>query len=93
MPCPSCDHTMHSLGRLESLDRIYWCPRCGTIRRLSPPASNNVVSDETPLLVRRAAELAVVIHDRDAYLAVYCKIRGFYESCMTPERRQQNGIR
>lgn len=30
MACPSCDHTMQNLGLNER--RIFWCPRCGTIR-------------------------------------------------------------
>ena len=28
MACPACDHTMHCLRT----DRLWWCPRCGTIK-------------------------------------------------------------
>lgn len=30
MACPTCDHTMQNLGADDR--RIFWCPRCGTIR-------------------------------------------------------------
>jgi hypothetical protein len=34
MSCPTCDHTMESLGGGEAL---YWCPRCGTLKHGSYP--------------------------------------------------------
>ncbi len=30
MACPACDHTMQNLGL--TADRVFWCPRCGTIK-------------------------------------------------------------
>ena len=30
MACPNCDHTMQNLGADDR--RLFWCPRCGTIR-------------------------------------------------------------
>jgi len=30
MACPNCDHTMQNLGVYNR--RIFWCPRCGTLR-------------------------------------------------------------
>lgn len=27
MACPTCDHTMNTLG-----PDVFWCPRCGTVR-------------------------------------------------------------
>ncbi len=30
MPCSVCGHTMHNLG--VSGQRIFWCPRCGTLK-------------------------------------------------------------
>ncbi len=35
MSCPTCHHTMHSVGKHNEHGfsaRIYWCPRCGTIK-------------------------------------------------------------
>ena len=29
MSCPTCDHTMTGVG-----DGNFWCPRCGTIRKV-----------------------------------------------------------
>jgi len=28
MSCPTCDHTMHSVGAYW-----FWCPRCGTLKQ------------------------------------------------------------
>lgn len=32
MPCPLCNHTMQNLGLATSGKRIFWCPRCGTLK-------------------------------------------------------------
>src|SRR4051812_6946684 len=34
MSCPTCEHTMQSVGMLDHGGSVYWCPRCGTIRQL-----------------------------------------------------------
>ena len=34
MACPTCDHTMQNLG-VEN-QKIFWCPRCGTLKTISP---------------------------------------------------------
>lgn len=31
MACPTCDHTMQSLGYADG-GTIWWCPRCGTVK-------------------------------------------------------------
>jgi Zn-finger nucleic acid-binding protein len=33
MGCPTCQHTMQNLGVHEQ--RIFWCPRCGTLKEYS----------------------------------------------------------
>lgn len=33
MSCPTCQHTMQNLG-VEGR-RIFWCPRCGTLKEFS----------------------------------------------------------
>ena len=30
MSCPTCDHTMQNLG--VDNQRIFWCPKCGTLK-------------------------------------------------------------
>ena len=32
MPCPTCDHTLESLGRSDRGDVFFLCPRCGTVK-------------------------------------------------------------
>ena len=32
MACPTCEHTMHSIGVA-----VFWCPRCGTTKQISGP--------------------------------------------------------
>ena len=44
MSCPTCDHTMHSLGSGD-----YWCPRCGTLQQYRQTRVNT----EAPKLVER----------------------------------------
>lgn len=31
MACPTCLHTMHSLGKIQETS-VFWCPHCGTIK-------------------------------------------------------------
>lgn len=30
MPCPTCNETMQNVGATDQ--RIFWCPRCGTLK-------------------------------------------------------------
>lgn len=32
MPCPCCNHTVHNLGLDQAGRRVFWCPRCGTLK-------------------------------------------------------------
>jgi len=34
MACPTCDHTMHNIGRTyhQQYESLFWCERCGTIK-------------------------------------------------------------
>lgn len=32
MSCPKCEHTMQNLWVDPKDKRIFWCPRCGTIK-------------------------------------------------------------
>lgn len=50
MSCPTCDHTMQSLGGGGD-DAWFWCPRCGTLLRRS--LIGDGVSCEAPDLVGR----------------------------------------
>ncbi len=41
MACPTCDHMMQNLG--ATTDRIFWCPRCGTIRTIRGQCNDDAV--------------------------------------------------
>jgi hypothetical protein len=67
MACPTCDHSMHMVGKMmEPLTAaaVFWCPRCGTLK-------SNVVVDgqpfdgsaRVPKLVDRVIELGGLIAD------------------------------
>jgi len=45
MSCPTCDHTMHSLGH-----SWHWCPRCGTIAQAY---ERRLIDIQPPKLVER----------------------------------------
>lgn len=46
MSCPTCGHTMHTLGCRVTDRPFHWCPRCGTIRTCE-------MDDAVPALVER----------------------------------------
>lgn len=87
MSCPTCGHTMQSLGMMEmSAIRYFWCPRCGTLK--SERCGHDFI--ESPKLVERCrefgknhlAEHTVSIKDFKAWTGL-----GIAESINTPEDR------
>lgn len=50
MSCPTCDHTMHCVGRAFAGGRVFWCPRCGTLDAC--PQSDGFAA-QVPVLVQR----------------------------------------
>ena len=50
--CPTCDHTMHNVGSPDR--RIYWCPRCGTLKEECSFGTLNAHEDvDVPKLAER----------------------------------------
>jgi hypothetical protein len=47
MPCEICNHTVNNIG-VEGR-RIFWCPRCGTLRT----ENGDFINSESPWLVKR----------------------------------------
>lgn len=90
MSCPTCDHTMQGIGKLETGERLFWCPRCGTIRRVRHERTGWIAGqstvDDVPKLPGRVRELL------DYFETFETPIRnplhatawtlGLYESCM-----------
>ncbi len=52
MSCPTCTHTMQ---RLDQEQRIFWCPRCGTLKYHMVEDRFN---DEPPMLVSRCRQFS-----------------------------------
>ncbi len=65
MACPVCDHTMQ---KISDGPRVFWCPRCGSLRTLR----GENVDDETPSLVWRAKSIA------DTIVRMHAKCTGDY---------------
>ena len=70
MPCPVCDHTMHGI---VGADRVFWCPRCGTLKDCGQRCSaglpdevaeaGNDLGVDQPKLIERAVRLNEQILD------------------------------
>lgn len=64
MACPTCDHTMESIGD-SGRTIAFWCPRCGTLDNGLKPASQ-------PKLVERCR---IFCKDSDEYMLSVLGIR------------------
>ena len=64
MSCPTCDHTMHSLG---TAPRYFWCPRCGTIKSCEADIA-------APALVDRCRRLRDLSAERPELAQSRCNI-------------------
>lgn len=60
MSCPTCDHTMHNLGLSNGGARVFWCPRCGSLKTESPGRENDFVETEMPKLVKLVRSVSLV---------------------------------
>ena len=67
MNCPTCSHSMCGLGLDTS--RMYWCPRCGTIKSLDRGDFADVSVPYLADRVRTSEEQSVqaVMDGRDIY--------------------------
>jgi len=90
MACPTCDHTMQSIGHAEGRSH-YWCPRCGTLRST---AEGGFDTDEAPKLVERCRKYRDELkaarspYDLQAYLELYWNRIGIAEAINKPEDRK-----
>jgi len=88
MPCPTCSHTMTTLGYIEDAPAM-WCPRCGTI---------DCHGAEAPKLVDRCRQLLAVVVSWQAsgFEAMFRKLwtrLGIGESINLPENRDEGSKR
>lgn len=80
MACPTCDHTMHKIcdkTDMKALIHVFWCPRCGTLRQLTPLTSHEL--DTPPKLPERVRLMLPFLNDTQKQAAW---VSGLYESCM-----------
>lgn len=50
MACKICDHTMQNLGLAQSGARVFWCPRCGSLKTENPDGFTEI---EQTMLCKR----------------------------------------
>jgi len=97
MACPTCDHTMHSLGSTKNNESIFWCPRCGTVKGRNYAGEDRIV----PRLVKRAAKLCQtgsycaevleVFKVKTTLSTLLQDLREVLESCTLPSKRKDEG--
>lgn len=63
MACPTCGHTLQNLGldpapggTERPTRRVFWCPRCGTLREEISDGTGAQTNDEAPKLVAHCRE-------------------------------------
>jgi hypothetical protein len=87
--CPTCFHTMQLLATtVRDPFRVYWCPRCGTVRQT---ASGKEVVCESPMLVDRCRQFAR--NDTEAGSIAEFRRLGITESINLPENRENLNTR
>ena len=88
MSCPTCDHTMQLFAQESNGLRVYWCPRCGTIRNVALSGHTN---DNTPKLVERCRRLNKVVQEGGPFgtpgVAAEVVRLGILEAIHLPEER------
>lgn len=58
MACESCGHTVQNIGGGDESRRVFWCPRCGSLKTITGAAgAQPFVKSEAPKLVERARRL------------------------------------
>lgn len=77
MPCPTCDHTMSTVGRVSTGSMVYWCQRCGTMKQLAKDGTEYVDEPRLPVRVREFLD-----HPENMLTKSAARRIGLYESCM-----------
>ncbi len=87
MACDTCSHTMQNLG-VEG-QRIFWCPRCGSLKTVVGHADKEFTNTERPKLVDIAREFVRRFPDTDAgrQLKQQAEASGILESTLPPGDR------
>lgn len=90
MSCPICGHTMQNLGVGDDpapmSRRVFWCPRCGTLREEVGDATGCQTNDEAPKLVRRCREFEELVPHGAGVIPLWQRT-GIAESIYPPSAR------
>lgn len=91
MACPTCDHTMHNLGidgkgPVGMTRRVFWCPRCGTLREEVSDSGAAATHDESPKLVGRCREFEEQVPHGAGVIPLWRRL-GIAEAIYPPEAR------
>ena len=83
MPCPTCDHTLQTINRVDGEDTILHCPRCGTLQVVFEWRTETYV----PKLVERCRQFATGLEmDKASDYSSWQRL-GIAESINLPEGR------
>ena len=82
MSCKTCDHTMVCLGQIQDGDRYFWCPRCGSLKRVVPADVGGGEDTDAPRLVDRCREFEAWCPQGDKWVTM-----GIAESIHVPGER------
>ena len=80
MACPTCDHTMKAVAVIETTVSLFWCPRCGTIKRTDD-------SGDRPKLVDRVVRFCHTLTDDDQQTIDRLETLGVTEAATHPDVR------
>lgn len=79
MACHTCDHSMQ---RISETERVFWCPRCGSIKRVPTGAHTEVC---VPMLVERCRQFQASNGDGLRWKQLWHRV-GINESIQPPGR-------
>lgn len=84
--CPTCDHTMQSLGYCDG-GTVWHCPRCGTVKHHDQFAGEAPPKIYVPALVARCRQLPDAMRFMPLAFEEAWHRLGIAESINTPENR------
>jgi hypothetical protein len=92
MACPTCGHTLQNLGLsagpVGMTRRVFWCPRCGTLREELSDAGACQTNDEAPRLVARCREFEERVPNGARVMPLWVQV-GIAEAIYPPGERTE----
>jgi hypothetical protein len=92
MACPTCGHALQNLGLsagpVGMTRRVFWCPRCGTLREELSDAGACQTNDEAPRLVARCREFEERVPNGARVMPLWVQV-GIAEAIYPPGERTE----